>query len=422
MKRLPAVLAAAVVLRMAFHAVYLPAFEGPDEPHHLARILAFARGPLGAAFVGRGVDPSIVASVKAYPCAPALSKAYGCPAFGREPGTFDLLRPEPPMRATGGTINPEANQPPLYYAFAGLLMRPFPLTVPAALLFSRFLSVALVAVALFGPLRALAASAPPGAAICALLALLLPGASEALARCSNDAAVFLWASAVLAALGGGTRDARLALLLGAGPLLKLTAIPIVVFGVFVLVQERRQVLALSGALISLLVFPVQAARGWMWGGTVELNLPGAAAASNSPFELLAGLTRSSYAFVKTIFWVSGWSLLRPPRFLVISWGALLVATLLCLRCRPGRWLAHAAAALVAAAGFTFFAIVNKRFYGDWGGVAGWYFWDWSPWIAVGVVDVSTTIPAARRLLLWSWAAFSVVANIIWFAAHGRFYG
>src|SRR5450432_2689586 len=202
MKRLLAALAIGVVARMAFHAVFLPAFEGPDEPHHLARVLAVARGPISEGFAGRMVGEDVIASVRAYPCAPALAAFYGCPTYGSSPGAFDVLRRPPAAGHAGPGVNPESNQPPLFYFAAGLVLRlAWPGVAPAdALLFCRLLSVALVALAIFGPLARLARSRPPGLAVAGLLALLLPGASESLARCSNDAAVFLWAALVLAML------------------------------------------------------------------------------------------------------------------------------------------------------------------------------------------------------------------------------
>jgi hypothetical protein len=425
MKRLLAALAVGVVARMAFHALFLPAFEGPDEPHHLARAVAFARGPLREAFLGSGVDAAIIASVKAYPCAPALSRAYGCPAFGSKPAAFNLLRPAPPPQPTGGTSNPESNQPPLYYFLSGLLLR---LALPdaspsAALLAMRMLSVALVALAVFGPLRLLAAHRPPTVAFAALVALLLPGASEALARCSNDAAVFLWSALVLCALERKTGAGRMTLLLAAGPLLKLTAIPIVVFAVVALFGEGRRRTAVAGALCSLSVFPVQLLRGWRWGGTVELNKP--TPPIGEPFLVAAaGFIRSCYAFVKTTFWISGWSLLRPPRILTVFYVTLLVLTVLRWRPnpRPRRWAAHAAAFGSACAGFSAFAVANRRFYGGWGGVAGWYLWGWSPWIAVAATDLGTITPRSGRVLLWLEGLFVLAANVVWLRAHGSFYG
>ena len=284
MKRLLAALAVAVVARMAFHAVFLPAFEGPDEPHHLARVLAFARGPISEGFAGRSVGADVVAAVRVYPCAPALAAAYGCPAFGTVPGAFDLVRRAPAPAAAGPAANPESNQPPLSYLAAGLALRLWWPGIPpaAALLACRLLSVAFVALAIFGPLARLARTRPPALAVAALLALLLPGASESLARCSNDAAVFLWAALVLAMLDGDPPPWRAVLLIAVGPLLKLTAIPVVVFAAVALFARGRRATAAVSAACALAVFPVQLARGWRWGGTLELNHAAAALAEPVP--------------------------------------------------------------------------------------------------------------------------------------------
>ena len=96
MRRLPGLLAAAVVARMAFHAVFVPAFEGPDEPYHLARALAFATLPWPDAFAGAPVEPALVDSVRAKPCSENLHRVFGCPLFGGDApaGRFDVLAPE----------------------------------------------------------------------------------------------------------------------------------------------------------------------------------------------------------------------------------------------------------------------------------------------------------------------------------------
>ena len=424
MKKLLPALAMAVVARMAFHAVFLPAFEGPDEPHHLARVMAFVRGPLPQALAGGSVGADVVAAVRAYPCAPALGAAYGCPPFGKTAGAFDLLRAALPMAPDEATVNPESNQPPLFYAAAGLPLR---LAWPGAgaaglLLYCRLFSVGLVALAILGPLALLARSRPPGLAVAGLLALLLPGASESLARCSNDAAVFLWAALVLALLDDAVPSRRLALLFGAGPLLKLTAIPVVVFAVVALFVQGRRRAAVVGAACSLSVFPVQLWRGWLWGGTVELNRA-TAPISEPLLRTLVGFTRSVYAFVKTTFWVGGWSLLRPPGMLAALYLLLLFAALLAwrLRARPRRPAAHAAAMAMAAAGFCVFALANRRLYRDWGGIGGWYLWDWSPWLAMAASDLGSIAPRAGVPLLWLEGLFVLAANAFWLSAHGSLY-
>jgi hypothetical protein len=425
MKRLVPALALLVVARMTFHALWLPAFEGSDEPHHLGRIVAFAREPFPEAFAGARVPAAVVSAVRAFPCAPVLARAYGCGPFPDRPGVFDLLRSAPPAAPAETVPNPEANQPPLFYLAAGLALRLVAGgTDPGvALLAVRLLSVACVALALVGPLRAATRDWSGEARVAGLLVLLLPGASEALARASNDAAVFLWAACVVAALNARPRSAAVVLLLAAGPLLKLTAIPIVVFAAVALWTEGRRGTAVAGAAASLAVFPIQMFRGWLWGGTIELNRA-TAAVSEPWWRAAGGFVRSAYAFVKTTFWVGGWSQLRPPAWLAAAFFVLLVAAALASRRRPDerRASAHAAGLAVAAAGFAVFAVANRRLYSAWGGVAGWYLWDWSPWLAMAASDLRQVRPDAERTLVAAVAVFAAVSNAVWLAAHAAFYG
>jgi len=161
----------------------------------------------------------------------------------------------------------------------------------------------------------------------------------------------------------------------------------------------------------------------MWGGTLELNAPGAPL--SEPFGQAAlGFLRSAYAFVKTTLWVGGFSLIRPPRWLVAGYGAWLAGVAWALRWRPGarRALAHGAALAAAAAGFAVFAVANRRYYGVWGGVGGWYLWGWSPWIAEAVADLGTMPRAAARSLLWLEALLVVVSNTAWVAAQAGVFG
>ena len=221
----------------------------------------------------------------AYPCP---HPEQGCPRYGEGPGIFNLLAPPPPRapREVSAIPNEEAKQPPLAYALYGLPLRAVGARGdPASVLLGvRLLNVALVAVALFGPLRRVFASSP-GASCAGLLALLTPGACEAFARCSNDAAVFLWSAALLDALvrpgGAPPAGSRACLgivaLLAIGPLLKLTALAVCAFAVVALWLDRRRTTAVAGALASAVVLPVQALRGWTTGGALELGRPAAAA-------------------------------------------------------------------------------------------------------------------------------------------------
>jgi hypothetical protein len=425
MRRLPALLAFAVVLRMAFHAVYLPAFEGPDEPYHLARAMAFASGPLRQALSGAKVGPAIVETVRGKPCCLSLHRAFGCPLFGATPARFNVLEPPTPSPPALPLGNTEDNQPPLSYVLVGLALRLWPGTpsIGGALLFFRFFGVVCVAAALFGPLRGLARGRPAGLAVGFLLLLLTPGACEALARASNDGAVFLWAAAIVWALDRRAGVAVTLALLAAGPLLKLTAFPVVAFALVALAQQGRRRLAAAGAAASLSVFPVQALRGWRWGGTLEFN-QAAAALTGSARETFVGLARTVYTFLKTTFWLGEWSFFRAPRWLVVVFFLLLLSSLLLARRRgdPKRIAAHAAGAFVAMCGFFAFALANRLYYGDWGGVGGWYAWTWLPWLAVAAADLATLRAASARFLLAVLAAFVLVSNLVWFSEAWPLYG
>src|SRR5262249_18063828 len=111
---------------MAFHAMFVPAFEGPGEPSHLARALAFASGSFLRACAGSPVSPAIVAAVRAKPRSESLHRVFGCPlfGFGSAPARFDVLAPDPPTPETGRSLaNTEDNQPPLAYFLVGLILR-----------------------------------------------------------------------------------------------------------------------------------------------------------------------------------------------------------------------------------------------------------------------------------------------------------
>ena len=128
--------------------------------------------------------------------------------------------------------------------------------------------------------------------------------------------------------------------------------------------------------------------------------------------------------MKTTFWVGGWSELRPPAWLAASYFVLLAAAVLASRRAPSptRVPAHRVGLAVAAAGFIVFAVANRRLYGDWGGVAGWYLWDWSPWLAVAAADLLRVRPGAAQPLVAAAAVFAAVSNAAWLAAHAAFYG
>ena len=410
--------------RLVFHAFYVPVFEGPDEPFHLGRAAVLADDPWRVGLSGDRLPGTIVSSIRAHPCCPNLAAAFGCPPF-RGYGSFNTVAPDL-GRGRGETesvVNYEAHQPPLFYAAVAPML--VPIHSPAArILAMRLVSVLLVLVALAIPLRRLASHAPESVCVAALLVLLLPGAAEGLARASNDAAVFLWTAVIVERLGARSRPFVVILLLAVGPLLKLTAIPIVAVAVVTLWVEHRRRDAVVGSLASLAVVGVQALRGWSWGGTYELNRVSRAAAPAGPFAL--GLLRSLYAFTKTIFWLGEWSVFRAPLVLVGLWLAILLVVLLRqfrgARANFPRFeippAAHAAGAIVAGTGVVVLAVLNARLFGQWGGLGGWYVWAWLPWLVVALR------PALEGGRLWiaGLASFVVLANVSWFFSAVALYG
>lgn len=429
MKRGTLALASLLVCRIALHALFVPAWEGPDEIFHLGRVADFAdRGP-AEAFRGRELDGAIVADVRSRPCGPVVHPAFGCPLFGTTPASFNLLRPRLETGTAPPQRNPKNNQPPLFYALAGSLLRLLRPMAPDALgspeprlLAARVLCVLLAAGGIFVLLRLQACRASPLFAGSLLAVLALPGASESLARCSNDASVFAWCALVLLALERRTRTGLFAFLLLLGPLLKLTAIPVVVFAVAALWTAGRRQAAAGGAFASLLVFPLQLWRGWRWGGTYELNRP-PRPWNEGASVTLAGLFRSAYTFVKTTFWLGGWSFFRAPGALVAAYGALLASGAALARVRRvrHRGAAHLAGLAVAAAGFVLFAYANRSFFGGWGGVGGWYVWSWFPWLAMAAYDTTSLGPRSARFLAAALGAFVLAANAAYYLAAYRLY-
>ena len=410
-----------VIIRLNVQALFVPAYEGPDEPLHLARVVAFADRPFGAAFQGELVDPSIVAGIAARPCGPELHRFSGCAAFGNEPAAFNLLRPLPKLPGGQPTRNPENNQPPLFYLGAGLLIRLATmlwgsLDAPEPrLLVVRLICVACVVVALVWPLRRIATGRSLSFVVTGLLVLSLPGASESLARCANDAPVFLWSAAVVAALPLAIPPLLVGILLALGPLLKQTAFPVVAFAVVWLWCNARKRAAVFGLVGAATVFPVQLARGWSWGGNYELNRP--LPAIVEPVSTIAiGFGRSLYTFAKTVFWLGEWSFFRAPLLLVVAYFLLLAALVVGSRVRTGPriWLPHLAGAATAVAGVVVFIVANRRFFGGWGGVGGWYVWAWVPWIAVAWNDCFRTRERWLPFLIMSTAAFVVITNWVYF--------
>ncbi len=129
--------------------------------------------------------------------------------------------------------------------------------------------------------------------------------------------------------------------------------------------------------------------------------------------------------MKTTFWVGGWSFSRAPVPLVAAFFVLLASAALLLRPRSpsGRPGPHALALAVAAAGFLVLAVGNRRLFGGWGGLGGWYAWNWLPWLAVAADDLlEYRTPRGRTWLLSALVAFVLVANAAFAVRAFRLYG
>ncbi len=421
-----------VFARLVFHAILVPVWEGPDEPFHLARIASYADQPFWEAVLAAGDLPDpIAASIRAHPCGPDLQRAFRCPGFSGHTAAFNVFRASAAAPSAGSAwANPENNQPPLHYLVVGLLLRQGEAMSRSRwkpetrLLFGRLFSLLLITLAILGPLRALAGGLSAGGRIGALLLLLLPGFSEALVRCSNDAAVFLWCALALFALEHGRPGWPCTLLLALGPLIKLTAFPVVAVVLLNLWRRGQIRAAVRGALGTLTVFPVQALlRGWSWGGTYELNRP-TTPINESLLTSVVGIVRSAYTFLKTVFWLGEWSFFRPPRVLVLVYFVLIAAWLVRCRLKVPRQdlVSHLAGAGVAVAGFLVFAVANRRLFGVWGGVGGWYFWTWFPWLLVAARDIVDFSSGRKSLVVAASLLFLLLANLSWFETAFGIYG
>jgi hypothetical protein len=394
----------------------------------LSRITAFADRPLQEAVRGVPTDPAVIRAVRAHPCCSSLPRAFGCALFGRESAYFNVLHAVPVDDGGYEVANPEDNQPLLYYGLLGMLLRSMHgsawLHAPQArLLLARLLGVLMMTVGAGLIARQLRDARERGAGVAFLLVLLLPGASESLVRCSNDVGVFFWAAVAVVALTRRVSPAWFVLLAAIGPLLKLTAVPVVVVIVVTLLQRRERLPAFLTALASLLVVPAQLLRGWRWGGTVELNRAGAPI-REGVVDTLLGLVRSAYTVVKTAFWLGNWSFFRPPRVILLAFFAFILLVLLGLRPRRvgGAAWPHLAGVVAALAGLLLFAVAHRLYWGTWGGVGGWYLWAWTPWFAVAGPAALASRPRWGALLLGALAALVVISTAAYFLVAVQLYG
>jgi hypothetical protein len=356
-----------------------------------------------------------------------MGRSFGCAPFDGSGALFNTFHPVPPRGSASPATNYEAHQPPLWYIVAGFLVLPAKAagaSAEARLLLLRMGSVLAVAWALLVPLRRIARRR--GAELLAVVSivLLLPGGAESLARASNDALVLLLSALVMERLDRDDPGIPLAALLAAGALTKLTFLPVVVLAVAELWRRGARRFAVLAALAASVVVPVQALRGWAWGGTYELNRT-VAGMGESVSGAIAGLARTFYTFVKTTFWVGGWSFFRAPLLLVVAYFVLLTSALVLLRPRSpaSRLLSHGLALSVASAGFVVLAVGNRRLFGTWGGLGGWYAWNWLPWLAVAADDLlEVRNPRARTSLLAALVVFVLVANAAFTVRAFRLYG
>lgn len=423
-RRLLIVLEVLLLLKLLLHALFLPVFEGPDEPFHLARAELFAAGDWREALRGEVVPERIVAAVEVGPCAPDLQRAFGCTSFEASlPAWFNVLE-----QRTAGTAarspeveNYQAHQPPLYYLVAGGWLWLFRVETPeAGLLALRLLAVALVSAGAHLLRRTL----PDRATVLALLLLLLPGAAESLVRAANDVAVFAWSALVVWLVARRRSPVLRAVAVAAGPFWKLTAFPVVVYAVAADWWRGERRTAVAAAVGAALVLPYQALRGWAWGGTLELNATGELADSWSRIAL--GIAHSVYTFLKTAVWLGGWSVFRPPIWLLVLGGALALLWVSRLRLRRGTgpMPPHALALVVAAVGFILFAVGKRQVFGVWGAVGGWYLWGWYPWLcllAAQLLEIREH-ELARPVAQMATVAFVVLANVAWWWAAVHVYG
>ena len=407
-------LAALVVLKYIFHAFLIPAYDGPDEAFHLARVLAFSRASCVVAFRGGALPDDLVQAVANRPCGADLARVFQCEQFPVKGSLFNILsRAEPRApKHLAAPGNYEDQQPPLYYALAGLLLRPFaPLTPDVALLLVRSLSVLFVALALFGPLRVIVRPYTPEMGCAFLIALLLPGAAEALARGSNDALLFLWVATMFFLLPRTRSNLVLCAGLAIGPMIKLTAFAVVAVLVVRLWRFGKRPAAAVGLAASFLVLPIQWLRGWLHGATYTYAAHGL---GETWWQSCVGLMRTGWGLAKTAFWVGGWVAFRPPWELVAVTVMVVGVSLVVLR--PFHFAKkpeHAVGLAVAAIGTVFIAIGNRRYAGTWGGLCGWYFWGWSPWIATYLYETRNPADVPYGPLATVGVLVVLLANVSW---------
>jgi hypothetical protein len=72
--------------------------------------------------------------------------------------------------------------------------------------------------------------------------------------------------------------------------------------------------------------------------------------------------------------------------------------------------------LVAAAGFLAVAFGNRVVFGVWGGIGGWYLWNWAPWLWLACQEVGDGWQAQRLWLMALVGGLVLGVNAFWWAA------
>lgn len=434
-------LVASIAVVYLAYALLLPAFEGPDEPFHLSRALDLARSRFVEGWRAERLGDDVVAALRLFPCGPDLERAFGCPSFetaaGRAWGNLLKLPVSGPASDTPREPYPNyERQHPLF----GYLIWSIPLHVvdrvterePAvarvavAQLTVRLANLAILAIALLGPGRRLVAGWSNEARAVGLGVLLLPGAVETLARGGLEALVFAWSlSFIEESLRSTPRTTRVLLLAALGPLIKLTAIPVVVFGVAAVWGRGRRAPALGMAVAGGAVYLERLVRGFLAGGVLDLHAQYSTHDPGGAIEIARGIGWSLLVTAKSALWLGGWSFFRPP-----LWGLVLIgaaAVLVLSQARVAReaerdvQFAALAGALVALAGHAVFSIAVYRVFGSWA-VGGWYVWAWFPAAAIATQRMLDWRRPVRSWLLPAAGAALATVDVAWWLAADRLYG
>ncbi|MBL8111980.1 MAG: DUF2142 domain-containing protein [Acidobacteria bacterium] len=388
---------------LVFAALW-PAFEGPDEPFHLSRVLDLAEGRLDR-WRGVALREDVDRAIRSVPCGEALQAGFGCPPH-EAGGSFGNVFASRVGEAPGApAVNYESQQPVLGYALAAPFVALWPgaTASPFVALFAyRIFSLLAFAAGLAICLRVL----PPGRHLdWGLLVLLLPGATEGLVRASNDAVSFLFTALLVAGLQGARGTSLWAAvgvatkLPGLGPAL----------GACAELWSRGLRPRAAATLVAVLaaVGALLATRGL--GAATYGRRP---ILDEGPVGIVVGLAKSGYGVVKTALWLGGWTGFRPgPLSLALMTIGLAIALVVIV---PGlerdlRWVG----AVVIVAGTLAIAVGNRGVFGVWGGLGGWYVWTWFPWLWRLAAD-----DAGQRVKPWHVAVTAVVVaalNVTWLA-------